>query len=135
MSQTDNVRRVESFKSNANESVEVSPPLRRRVWTSVAKLQVLKDIEVLKGHQGDIGAYLRQQGLFSSTVSLWRKLRDSGQLTLTHKKRGPQVKRSDVQKEVDRLSKENARLHKELEVSKKLIEIQKKIAQLMEDEK
>ena len=48
MSQTDNVRRVESFRSNENESVEVSSPLRRRVWTSVAKLQVLKDIEVLK---------------------------------------------------------------------------------------
>jgi len=124
-------------KKESSESGAVPPSSKvqsRRVWTSFAKLQVLKDIDLLKSHGEDIGAYLRQQGLFSSTVSLWRSLRNEGLLTYADKKRGPQPKRSPADKEVERLRKENIRLQKHLETYKKLIEIQKKIASLLNDE-
>ena len=49
------------------EQLEAKPQARRRIWTATAKLKVLKEIEELKGHQADIGAYLRRQGLFSNS--------------------------------------------------------------------
>lgn len=134
MSQVGNLSPVQEIKPNNKVDIEVSPP-RRRVWTSSNKLQVLKDIDSLKGHHGDIGAYLRQKGLFASTVSLWRKLRGDGLLTSKNKKRGPVAAQSDAQKEIERLEKANIKLQKNLEISRKIIEIQKKISALMDEEK
>ena len=126
---------VSRLKPAQSEDTEVPEALqkKRRVWTVKAKLQALKDIEELKGNQADVGAYLRKHGLYSSTISLWKKLRNNGTFSASSDgKRGPKAKQTEEQKEIERLLKENLKLQKELEVSKKLIEIQKKIAELIE---
>jgi hypothetical protein len=87
-----NVSQISSIKAEQNKEIESKGEVRRRVWPMSSKLQVLKDIDALKGHQADIGAYHRRQGLFSSTVSLWRKMRRDGTLTLPGNKRGPAPK-------------------------------------------
>jgi transposase len=130
-----NVSKLQLSKTEKIQDIESKPQVRRRVWPATAKLQVLKDIDALKGHQVEIGAYLRRQGLYSSTVSLWRKWRREGILTSVSTQRGPVPKQTQEQKENERLMQENAKLRKELEVSKKLVEIQKKVFALLDEEK
>ena len=54
-------------------------PSRRRAFAPAEKLQHLAAYDqACRGGQG--GAYLREQGLYSSQVTEWRKLRDAGVL-------------------------------------------------------
>ena len=54
-------------------------PSRRRTFAPAEKLQHLAAYdEACRDGQG--GAYLREQGLYSSQVTEWRKLRDAGVL-------------------------------------------------------
>ncbi len=55
-------------------------PRRRRSFNRAEKLDHLKAYEqACEQHQG--GAYLRREGLYSSQVTEWRRLRDAGLLT------------------------------------------------------
>lgn len=130
-----NISQLPLTKPEQIKDIESKLEVRRRVWSAASKLQILRDMDSLKGHQADIGAYLRRQGLFSSTVSLWRKMRRDGTLTLPGNKRGPAPRQTQEQKENERLVQENSKLRKELETSKKLIEIQKKVFALLDEEK
>jgi transposase len=54
-------------------------PSRRRTFVPAEKLQHLAAYdEACRAGQG--GAYLREQGLYSSQITEWRKLRDAGVL-------------------------------------------------------
>ena len=62
---------------------------RRRTFTAQTKLRVLAETDVA-AEVGGIGAILRREGLYSSTLSDWRRQRDNGALgALTPGKRGP----------------------------------------------
>ncbi|SMX99411.1 hypothetical protein BAUR9175_03527, partial [Brevibacterium aurantiacum] len=55
-------------------------PTRRRSFTPAQKLELLTQYEgACTGKEG--GAFLREQGLYSSQIAEWRKLRDAGALT------------------------------------------------------
>jgi transposase-like protein len=54
-------------------------PSRRRTFTPAQKLEHLTDYEQACEH-GQGGAYLRREGLYSSLISEWRRLRDAGVL-------------------------------------------------------
>ena len=54
-------------------------PSRRRRFTSEQKLEYLTGYE-RACEQGQGGAYLRREGLYSSLISEWRRLRDAGVL-------------------------------------------------------
>ena len=111
----------------------VIAPKTRRIWSVAEKLKILGELDVLKGQQADIGSYLRRNGLFSSTVSDWRKMRKNGILAHPNTKRGPPPKRTLDQLENERLNHENEKLQRELTLAKKLINIQKKVAAMLED--
>ena len=51
---------------------------KRRKFSAKQKLKILDEIDALD--RGEVGAYLRRNGLYSSSVSTWRKQRDKGQL-------------------------------------------------------
>lgn len=71
---------------------EVTPPASRekRHLTAAYKLRVLDEIEALP--YGQIGAYLRREGLYSSQIATWRKQQEVGQLAaLDRQKLGPKV--------------------------------------------
>jgi transposase-like protein len=53
-------------------------PTRRR-FTAEYKLRVLREAES-KNEPGAIGALLRREGLYSTHLSAWRRLRDGGAL-------------------------------------------------------
>ena len=48
---------------------------KRRIWTEAQKRKILKQIDKLrkKGERGDIGVFLKEQGLYSSVIATWRK--------------------------------------------------------------
>jgi transposase len=130
------VTKISSSKAVPKETTDATEPsARRRVWTSKQKLQVIAQIDLLKKNGADVGAFIRKQGLYSSTVSLWRKQRNDGLLGVESKKRGPKSKVTPEMMEIHRLQKENEKLLKSLTQAQKIIEIQKKIAGMYLEEK
>lgn len=83
-------------------------PTPRRSFTPAQKLELLAQYEQACTSQ-EGGAFLREQGLYSSQITEWRKLRDAG--VLQGKKPGEKIgKLTKDQAEI-------ARLRRQLEVS------------------
>jgi transposase-like protein len=82
---------------------------------------------------GGIGAILRREGLYSSTLSDWRRQRDSGVLdALTPAKRGPKpAPTNPLAAELAQMKRENARLARRLAHAEAIIDVQKKVASLL----
>src|SRR4051794_9321781 len=77
------------------EEVEVSAKARRRQFTAAQKRDILKQADACT-LPGELGALLRREGLYSSSLSSWRKARARGELdALAPKKRGPPAKQPD----------------------------------------
>ena len=115
------------------ESVEKA---KRRKFGAEYKLRIL-DLADKCAEPGSLGKLLRKEGLYSSTLSAWRRQREHGILRgLSPSKRGPQsVEPNPLLPEVERLRRENERLSKRLKQAELLIDIQKKISQLLGLEK
>ena len=105
----------------------------RRRFSAREKLRVLAAVDAAAGQAGAIGAILRHEGLYSSTLSRWRRQRDSGVLmALTPAKRGPSAGVPNPQtKELAQLRRDNARLEKRLKQAEMIISVQKKVAELL----
>jgi transposase-like protein len=110
---------------------EVVAQAKRRRFTAEYKHRIVLEAEQAKG-SGSIGALLRREGLYSSTLTAWRRERASVvRQALTPQKRGPKSKRDPVQEEVQKLQKENARLTEELRKAAIVIDVQKKLGTLL----
>jgi transposase-like protein len=128
-----NVSKLNTSKQSTHEvAVDDANPPRRRVWTAQQKLKVLKDLEEIRANGADVGAFLRKNALFSSTVSLWKKQRNEGALGAEGKKRGPKPKHTPEMIEIEKLKKENENLLKKLGTAHRMIELQKKVAAMFE---
>jgi transposase len=111
---------------------ELSARPRRRTFTAGDKLRILADID-RAALAGGIGAILRREGLYSSTLSDWRRQRDAGAFgALAPAKRGPKVADTNpLTAKVALLQKDNARLVLRLTRAEAIIGIQKKVAELL----
>jgi len=58
---------------------EVLPKASRRTFSATEKLRILNEADACK-QPGQIGALLRREGLYSSHLVKWRRLRAAGQL-------------------------------------------------------
>jgi len=114
-------------------SSEVSEHPERRRFTAAYKLAIVQEADRCT-EPGQIGTLLRREGLYSSHLGKWRKLRDRGALHgLSAKKRGPKAGASPLlKKENDQLRRENARLQKKLAKAEMVIDFQKKVAALLD---
>jgi transposase len=115
----------------ASASPELSDRPRRRTFTARDKLRILADIDRAAETRG-IGAILRREGLYSSTLSEWRRQRDAGAFSaLAPGKRGPRTAElNPLSAEVAALQRNNARLTQRLARAEAVIDIQKKVAAL-----
>ena len=106
-------------------------PIRRR-FSAKYKLKIVQEADRCS-EPGQIGALLRREGLYSSQLTAWRKLRDKGALHgLSSKKRGPKPPPQNPQaNEMKRLQKENVRLQKKLARAEAIIDFQKKVHALL----
>jgi len=108
---------------------EVAERAKRRRFTAEYKLRILRKADACKG-DGDVGALLRREGLYSSQLAAWRRQRD--ELTkagLKARKRGPKGKVVDPK--VKQLERENARLKRRLERVELMLSIQKKASEML----
>lgn len=106
-------------------------PSRRRVFTPAEKLAHLAAYDAACG-QGQGGAYLRAEGLYSSHISEWRRLRDAG--VLEGKSPGERVGRlSKEQAEIARLRRELDMAQRRLARTKTALDIMGKAHALLED--
>ncbi len=112
---------------------EVVPQGKRRRFTAKYKLSILEKADACT-EPGQLGALLRREGLYSSSLRTWRRQRDQGSLTgLEPKKRGPRPDPDkELRKRIAKLEKENLRLADKLEKAELIIEVQKKVARLLE---
>ena len=111
---------------------EVVPKASRRTFSAAEKLRILNEADACT-QSGQIGALLRREGLYSSHLVKWRRLRAAGQLqALAPQPRGPKPTLSDpLAEELAQLRKENARLQARLAQAELIIDVQKKLAQLL----
>ena len=115
----------------AHPDPEVVAQAKRRSFTAEYKHRIVSEAERAKG-SGQIGALLRREGLYSSTLTAWRRERQAVvRQALSPHKRGPKSKRDPIQEEVQKLQKENARLTEQLRKAAIVIDVQKKVGTLL----
>ena len=108
---------------------EVTERAKRRRFTAEYKLRILREADACKG-DGDLGALLRREGLYSSHLTTWRRQRDEiAKAGLKARKRGPKSKAVDPR--VKQLERENDRLKQRLEQAETIIAFQKKLSKLL----
>jgi transposase-like protein len=93
---------------------------KRRTFTVAYKLRMVEDYDAAE--HGEKGALLRREGLYESSIQLWRRQRDAGELTASGTSR-PAAKKEKTpeQAELEQLRKEKARLERQnATMSKKL---------------
>jgi transposase-like protein len=108
---------------------EVPERARRRTFTAAYKQEVLAAYEAAP--DGEKGAILRREGLYSSLISEWRRARDAGALAGLRQPRGrPAADPRDAR--IARLIREKAKLEQELATSRFVVEVQAKLQALLE---
>ena len=109
---------------------EVAAKPQRRMFTAEDKKRILEETDRALAH-GGVGAILRREGIYSSTLHGWRKERDSAVHKAFSQKRGPQPQRNPLAAENEKLRRHNQRLQEELEKAHIIIDVQKKVAKLL----
>lgn len=110
---------------------EVSSKARRRRFSAAYKLKIIEEAQQCT-QPGALGALLRREGLYSSSLSKWREAyRAQGFCGLQDDTRGRKGATNPLEDEVARLRKENARLSGRLAQAETVIEIQKKVSSLL----
>lgn len=125
--QSDSVE-VEAMPAESKFEADKSGSGGARRYSRAYKKRILAEVD--RCAKGELGALLRREGLYHSTVRDWRKQRAEGRWDGRAQAR-KETARTEA-KELARLRRENARLKKELEQAEAIIAVQKKVARLLE---
>jgi transposase len=108
-------------------------PAKRVTRSAAERLRILEEYDSYPAGSPQRGALLRREGIYTSAITKWRKLRRDGALTaLATKQPGPKAAPHDpLQDELARLRTENARLQARLQQAETIIDVQKKVAALL----
>jgi transposase-like protein len=126
-----NVIQSAAGKAAGSPDPEVTPKAKRRNFSAGYKKKILAEVDAAAG-TGNIGEILRREGIYSSTLTGWRKERDAAMDTAFSQKRGPEPKHNPLTAENEKLRRRNQRLEKELRKAEIIIDVQKKVAMLLE---
>jgi transposase len=116
-------------------AADPAPRPTRRVFSPEYKLAIVTEYE--NAPNGEKGAILRREGLYSSHVIEWTRARDAGTLTTT----GPadpgtsakRPKKSAEQIELEKLRRRNAQLENDLSKTRLALDIMGKAHALLEE--
>lgn len=103
---------------------------RRRVFTREYKERILTEVDALADVPGGIGALLRREGIYSSSLAAWRRARANGDLATKRRGPKPHVNRQE-RRRLEQLERENERLRHRLKQAETIIEFQKKLQELL----
>ena len=109
---------------------EVTPRGKRRSFPASYKTKILAEVDSAAG-SGNIGEILRREGIYSSTLTRWRRERDAAVNSAFSGKRGPEPKRNPFTAENEKLRRRNQHLEAELRKAELIIDVQKKVAMLL----
>jgi transposase len=128
------MNQTEQSKSKQNGQVEqeardpeVMPGPRYRTFSREYKLRILA--AAAECERGEVGALLRREGLYYSTLSKWRQQQAAGRL---EEPEARQQKADTEARELERLRREKARLEAKLARAEAIIEVQKKLSEILE---
>ncbi len=108
---------------------EVRAKARRRQYSAEYKRRILAEVDGCR-QDGQIGALLRREGLYSSHLTNWRRQREQGTLQgLSPKTRGHKAEPQAAH--IVALRRENERLQNELQRAETIIDVQKKLSELL----
>jgi transposase-like protein len=116
----------------AGTDTEVVPRARRRTFSNADKRRILQAADRCT-QPGEIGALMRREGVYSSSLSTWRRQREAVDLAaLAPQKRGPKADagRADAQ-QIAQLTRDNDKLKVQLDKANLVIEVQKKVGALL----
>jgi hypothetical protein len=108
---------------------EVPERSRRRTFTAKYKLEVLAAYDAAP--EGEKGAVLRRECLYSSHIVDWRRARDAGALAGLTQPRG-RPRRDPREERIARLERENRQLEQELAKARFVVDVQAKLSALLE---
>ena len=101
----------------------------RRRFTAAYKARILKEADACT-QPGELGALFRREGLYSSTLANFRKLRAAGKLGETNPAQAQQRKDKEAARQRD--ARRMAALETENQKLRVLLELQKKVAALLD---
>jgi transposase len=110
---------------------EVSAKPKRRVFSAEQKQRILEETDRARAQGRGVGAILRREGIYSSTLHGWRRERDQATKLALSQKRGPRPSKEPLVIENEKLRRQNQRLQEELEKAHIIIDVQKKVAKLL----
>ena len=112
---------------------EVVPRARRRTFTNADKRRILQAADLCT-KPGEVGALMRREGVYSSSLSTWRRQREAADLAaLAPHKRGPKADPARVDAlQIAQLTRERDKLRVELDKAQLVIEVQKKVGALLD---
>jgi transposase len=115
------------------EPVDPAPRPSRRVFSPEYKLAMVTEYE--RAPNGEKGAILRREGLYSSHIIEWSRARDAGALTGacgTGEASVRSGRKSAEQRELEQLRRKNAKLEAELSKTRMALDIMGKAHALLE---
>jgi transposase len=112
---------------------EVVSRARRRTFTNADKRRILQAAELCT-KPGEVGALMRREGVYSSSLSTWRRQREAADLAaLAPQKRGPKADSARIEAlQIAQLTRERDTLRLELGKAQLVIEVQKKVTALLD---
>jgi len=117
----------------APTGTEVPVHRSRRRLTMAYKQRVIQKVAQLRGAgNGAVGAYLRSEGLYYSSVRKWERLAAEGKLGASKASQKAQKDRQALQKENKALRRKLQRMEKQLAKKELIIDLQKKLCDMME---
>jgi transposase-like protein len=113
-------------------NTEVVPHARRRHFSNADKRRILVAADRCT-KPGEVGALMRREGVYSSSLSTWRRQREATELAaLAPQKRGPKINPARLDAlQIAQLTRERDKLKVELDKAKLVIAVQKKVAALL----
>ncbi len=112
---------------------EVVPHARRRQFSNADKRRILEAADRCT-RPGEASALMRREGVYSSSLSTWRRQREAGDLAaLAPQKRGPKIPANRAGTlQIAQLTRERDGLKHELDKAMLVIGVQKKLAVLLD---
>jgi transposase-like protein len=115
--------------TNPRPDPQVAAPPARRRFTAEYKRRILKEADACTRY-GQLGELLRREGLYSSTLTSFRKQQSDGRLDRADPQiRRAQRKQSEAARQRD--ARRIARLESENQKLRALIDLQKKLSDLI----
>lgn len=110
---------------------EVSSASGRRRFSAAYKARIVREADACT-ELGEVGALLRREGLYSSSLTNWRKeYRKAGEAALVDDKRGRKATRNPLAGEVEKLRRDLERTEKKLAQAEMIIEFQKNLCEIL----